>query len=271
MERTDQYLLGHSAAEQERLRQQPKQLEPEARWLLDQLGIQPGWRAIEIGCGPQGVLDLLAQRVGPEGTVLGLDTSGDAVRLARAFVAEHGLANVEVVQGDGKATGLPRASFDVAHARLVLVNVPEPERVVAELAALVRPGGVVALHEADWSAHGCEPPLPAWTRLQQAFEAYSRANGIDLRVGRRTPALLRAAGLADVQVRPVIHLYPPGHPRRPIFPQFVENVRERLVGRGLLGDGELGDLLASVRAHLDDPDTLVISHLFFQAWGRRPA
>ena len=66
MQTSETYLLGHSRAEQERLRDQPKQLEPEARWLLDQLAIRPGDRAIDLGCGPQGVLDLLAERVGKE-------------------------------------------------------------------------------------------------------------------------------------------------------------------------------------------------------------
>jgi SAM-dependent methyltransferase len=270
MAQAERYLLGHSLAEQQRLQQQPGELAPESRWLLDQLGIQPGVRAIDLGCGPQGVLDLLAERVGPQGWVVGMDMSAHAVHLATEFAANHGLSNVEVRQGNAKDTGLPRSSFDVAHARLVLVNVPEPERVVAEMVALVRPGGVVALHEADWMAHFCEPPSPAWSRLMAALEAHAGAQGIDLYIGRRVPALLRAAGLVEVQVRPVIHVYPPGHSRRPIFHQFVGNVREQVLAQGLLTASEMDDLMATLQAHLDDPETLVVSHLFFQAWGRRP-
>jgi hypothetical protein len=104
----------------------------------------------------------------------------------------------------------------------------------------------------------------------EVFEANARENGIDLFIGRKLPALLRAAGLVDVQVNPVIHVYPPGHPRRPIFYQFVENVRSQLVARGLLSDGDVDDLLGTLDAHLDDPETLVVSHLYFQAWGRKP-
>jgi SAM-dependent methyltransferase len=270
MAQSERYLLGHSVAEQQRLQQQPQELAPESRWLLDQLGIQPGARAIDLGCGPQGVLDLLAERVGPQGAVVGVDMSAHAVHLATTFAAEQRLHNVEVRLGNAKETGLPRASFDVAHARLVLVNVPEPERVVAEMVALVRPGGVVALHEADWMAHFCEPPSPAWTRLMQVLEAHARAQGIDLHIGRRVPALLRAAGLVDVQVRPVIHVYPPGHSRRPIFQQFVGNVREQVLAQGVVTSAEMDDLMATLRTHLDDPETLVVSHLFFQVWGRRP-
>jgi hypothetical protein len=63
---------------------------------------------------------------------------------------------------------------------LVLVNVPEPEKIVAEMAALVKKGGAVALHEADWCAHICDPPLPAWDRLIEALVCYSKAKGMDL-------------------------------------------------------------------------------------------
>ena len=95
--------------------------------------------------------------------------------------------------------------------RLVLVNVPEPERIVREMVSLVRPGGWVASFEADFLAHICDPPLPAWTRLLDAYTAYSAAQGIDLFVGRRTHRLFRDAGVADIRVDAVVHVYPPGH------------------------------------------------------------
>jgi ubiquinone/menaquinone biosynthesis C-methylase UbiE len=270
MPQTEEYLLGHRSAEQDRLRRQAEELADETRWLLDQFTLPPSARAIDVGCGPQGILDLLSERVGPTGTVVGLERSAQTVELARAFVAERHLANVEVSQGDAAATGLPRGSFDLAHARLVLVNVPEPERVVAEMVALVRPGGVVALHEADYIAHVCEPPSPAWARLLQVIETYSRTNGIDLFVGRRVFRMLRAAGLVGVQVHPVIHVYPHGHPRRTILLDFVENLRDRILAQGLIADAELVDLVVSLQDHLGDPDALVVSHLFFQVWGRKP-
>jgi SAM-dependent methyltransferase len=226
----DDYLLGYRAAEVGRVRGHPQHFAAATGWLLDQLGIAPGWRAIDLGCGPQGVLDLLAERVGADGLVVGLEQHAPTVEQARAWVTERGLANVAVVPGDARATGLPRASFDLAHARLLLVNVPQPEGIVAEMAALVRPGGV-ALQEADLVTLVCDPPLAAWERLARVYAAYAREGGIDLQVGRRLPALLRAAGLRDPQVRPVAEVCPPGHPRRALLPHFVENVQDRLLAR----------------------------------------
>ncbi len=266
----DEYLLGHSANEEERLRRQPRELAPDSRQLLDQLNIRPGDRAIDIGCGPHGILDLLSERVGANGKVVGLERNESTVELARRFIAEHNLLNVEVVQADAKATGLPRASFDLVHARLVLVNVPEPQRVVEEMIALARPGGLVASHEADWGAFLCDPPSPTWDRLLQVFEAYSRNNGIDLFVGRKTHQMFRAAGLSDIQANPVIHSYPPGHNRRNILCDFLENVKDRILAESLMTESEFHERQIELKRHLDDANTLVISHLFVQVWGRKP-
>jgi len=271
MAQSDPYFLGYRQAEQERLQHQAEELAPESNWLFDQLGLPLNARVVEIGCGPRGCLDLLAERVGPQGTVVGVERSAEEVQVARKFVAERHLDTVEVLQADARATGLPHASFDLATARLVLVAVPEPEQIVAEMMALVRPGGVVALHEADYVAHVCDPPLPAWTQLMQAMETYAQRNGVDMFLGRRIPRMLRDAGLVDIQTRPLIHVYPLGHPRRMIFLQFVENLRERLLAQAVLSEPQLDELVGALKRHLEDPNTLVVSHLFLQAWGRKPA
>ena len=265
----DQYFLGHASAEQQRLRQQAEELAEESAWLFDRIGIRPGARVVEVGCGPQGCLELLSERVGVEGSVVGIEISDEAVGLARAFLDERRITNAQVLHGDAKSAALPHESFDLATARLVLVNIPEPEALIAEMVALVRPGGTVALHEADWRAHVCDPPLPEWDRLMAALEAYATRNGIDLFVGRRLPRMLAAAGLSDVRVNPLIHAYGPGHSRRPIFLQFVNNLRERIVAEGLISEAEFANCTAALSRHLDDPMTLVLSHVFVQAWGRK--
>ena len=185
----DPYVLGYRRAEQERLQEQAQQLAHESRWLFDQIGVAAGARVVEIGCGPHGCLELLAGRVEPSGRVVGIERSQDAFELAREMIRARGLRNVEVLCRDARSTELPRGSFDFATARLVLVNVPSPEQIVAEAVALVRPGGWVAFHEADWIAHVCDPPSDAWTALVELFVTYSEKNGIDPFIGRRLPRL----------------------------------------------------------------------------------
>ena len=270
MAQRDEYLLGYRRAEQERLQEQARQLADESSWLFDQLAITSGARVVEVGCGPQGCLDLLAQRVGPSGNVIGVERSDEAVQMAREMLREQGLGNVEIVHGDARATGLPRGEFDLVTSRLVLVNVPRPEEIIAEAVALVKAGGIVAFHEADYVAHVCDPQLAAWDRALEVLNTYSCSAGIDLFIGRKLPRLLRDAGVDEIEVRPLVHMYPPGHGRRTILLDFVENLSGRLVETGTIGADELEALKRSLRQHLDDPNTVVVSHLFLQAWGHKP-
>jgi len=154
--------------------------------------------------------------------------------------------------------------------RFVLVNVPEPERIVREMVSLVRPGGWVASFEADSVSLVCDPPSPAWTRLLDAFIAYSSAQGIDLFVGRRTHRLFRDAGVVDIHADTVVHVYPPDHNGRLILRDFINNVREKMIEAGFIDRSVLEKDVSDLERHLSDPATLVTSHLFFRLCGRVP-
>lgn len=269
----DVYALGADTDETARLRRQSEELQPEARALLarlGELGLRPGQTALDLGCGPRGVLDLLAEAVGPGGRVVGLDADPAHVAAARQFAFSQGLANVEVLAGDARHTSLPAESFDLVHTRTLLVTIPEPAEVVAEMARLARPGGLVASQEADAEFSICYPPLPEWDRLLALFRASFPRAGADLRLGRRLPELFREAGLTDVGATVYAGSYPAGHSRRTVIPDLVCSLHPVILGLGLAGERELADVDAAVRAHLADPRTLVMPHLLVTAWGRKP-
>jgi SAM-dependent methyltransferase len=205
-------------------------------------------------------------------SVLGIDRSARFVESARHFAADLGLKQVEVREGDAYDTGLPRRSFDGAHMRLVLVNVPRPELIVREMVSLVKPGGWVASFEAAYAMPDVtEPPAPEYSRLRIAYEAYARSEEIDLGIGRRTHRLFREAELTDVEVDAVVHVYPVGHSRRSIFRDFVNNVQGKLVDGGFISRADLEADLGLFEEKLADPEVLVISQPFFRLWGRVPA
>jgi SAM-dependent methyltransferase len=267
------YALGADTDEAARLRRQSAELQPEARALLarlGELGLRPGQTALDLGCGPRGVLDLLADAVGPAGRAVGLDADPAHVAAARQYAFSQGLANVEVLAGDARHTGLPAASFDLVHTRTLLVTIPEPAEVVTEMVRLAKPGGLVASQEADAELSICYPPLPEWDRLLALFRASFPRAGADMRLGRRLPELFREAGLTDVGAAVYASTYPPGHSRRTVIADLVRSLHPVILGLGLAGERELADVDAAVRAHLADPRTLIMPHLLVTAWGRKP-
>ncbi|MGI9148561.1 MAG: methyltransferase domain-containing protein, partial [Chloroflexota bacterium] len=234
---------------------------PEARTLLDRFAVRPGWRAVDVGCGPVGILDVLAERVGPTGEVVGVDREPRSVAMARDLVAERGLANVRVVEADASATGLPRSSFDLVHARLVLVTVPDPERVLAEMIALAHVGGWVAVQDLDPITHFCEPPHPAWNAVYEGFLTLQRENSNDVHLGRRLFGMLRAAGLADVDMTVATQVCHAGDFYMTQLPTITRSIWSQLVARRLFTDAELSALVAALERHLADPGTVVVRSL----------
>jgi SAM-dependent methyltransferase len=265
------YALGSSAGESARLQRQADELAPDSAALLDRAGVRPGQAAIDLGCGPRGILDLLAGRVSPGGRVVGLDADPAHTAMAAAFVSARALSGVEIVTADARHTGLPAGSFDLVHARTLLVNLPDPAAVMAEIARLAKPGGAVAVAEPDTEHALCYPPNRAFDRICEIFPVVFSRNGADPAIGRRVPELFRDAGLTDIKVESRTQMYPPGNSRRTIRLDLVNAMRPQIVEMGLASGPELDELDAAARPHLEDPRTVVMSGLLFLVWGHKPA
>jgi ubiquinone/menaquinone biosynthesis C-methylase UbiE len=265
------YPLGGTAAELERLLAQARGYEFQANRLLDQIDVQPGWRALDIGCGPIGILNLLSARVGSHGHVVGLEREERFVDMARAEIARRGLDNVQIVQADALSSGLPRESFDVVHARLVMVNVSAREQLLTEMIALACPGATIVLEEIDNVSWLCHPAHPSWTVFIDAFHTMFHANGGNGFIGRAIPGMMQAAGLQSVQTQIDVDTPLPGDYRRTHLVSLMDSLRDKLIERGVIGEQELVEHRSALLAHLERPETVVIDKLFVQAWGRKPS
>jgi SAM-dependent methyltransferase len=263
------YIFGSTLGEQQRLIAQANELEHQARWLLDHVGIQQGWRVIDVGCGPMGILNLLSEQVGPRGEVVGLENVPRFAAMAKDEIARRGLANVKLVQADALSSGLQTNSYDFVHERLVMTNIPAPEKVLAEMTALVRPGGVVAVEEVDDASWLCEPAHSSWHTLVNAYHNAFRANGGNVFFGRRVPELLRSAGLIDVQCKVHVNTVSPRSYRREHLLSLLDSLHDKVVSLGILTEEELAAQKTCLAKHLDDPNTVVIDMLLVQAWGRK--
>jgi ubiquinone/menaquinone biosynthesis C-methylase UbiE len=172
------------------------------RQVLDLLGLRPGQRVLDLGCGPGTDLAAMAEVVAPDGSVVGVDRDPVMLAEARARTARHRL--VEIRGGDVHALPLSDGSVDRARADRVLQHVEDPSRVLAEFRRVARPGGRIVLAEPDWEGLLVDSRDPAVGRELTRFIATERIrNGT---VGRGLARLCAEAGLgvrAVVTVAPV--------------------------------------------------------------------
>ncbi|MFH8219050.1 class I SAM-dependent methyltransferase [Streptomyces sp. NPDC018057] len=229
---------------------------------LDALGVAPGWRCWEVGAGGTSVVSWLADRVGPTGRVVATDI--DTTRLAATARPP-----VEVRTHDVGAEEPPGEGFDLVHARLVLVHIPDRERALRSMIAALRPGGRLLLEDADPALqpltcpdeHG--PAEELANRLRRGFRRLLAGRGADLAYGRTLPRLLREAGLGRVEAEA---FFPVASPACTVLESAtVRQIRGRLVAAGLATDEEIDRHLANVATGTMDLATAPM----FSAWGHK--
>jgi len=230
---------------------------------LAELGVAPGMRCLEVGGGGGSVGAWLAERVGPDGSVLVTDIEPRWL----AGLPAHG--NVRVVRHDIAQEELPEGEFDLVHARLVLLHLPERRAALDRMVRALRPGGLLVLDEFDC---GWVPVLAA--PGPESAELFERAHdtvmgvlagaGADIRWGLHAYEALCAAGLTDVASSTWAEAWPGGSSGIRLHQVNIRDLNGKLTGDGLTE----GDLDRCLRL-LDDPAFAVNSYPLITTWGRR--
>lgn len=186
--RSERYPFRNSSGSEGRRLEQLEALgDPVTISALEALGVGPGWRCAELGAGGGSIVRWLADRVGTEGAVTAVDR--DTTRLTDLARRE----NVEVVEGDLAAMGLPESAFDLVHTRSVLMHLEDPDRVVRNAVASLRPGGRVLFEESDGAPGAAveDGPAPFMAVFVPIVRRWTWAGGL--------AGLLESLGLVDVE------------------------------------------------------------------------
>lgn len=190
------YALRLDAAEVDRYQRMAAAARAEEGDAWQRAGIVPGARVVDLGCGPGATLIAMAETVGPDGLVQGIDGDPEAVVTATRLIAEMDLGNATAAVGDVGESGLDPGSSDVVVLRHVLAhNGPIEQRIVDHAASLVVPGGCVYLVDIDSTMFRMRPQPPVLAELWDRYREFHLLRGNDLQVWLRLPDLLEAAGL----------------------------------------------------------------------------
>ena len=236
-----EYVLGHhNRGERERLELMSRLLDPMHRRHIDALGIGPGARTLEAGCGNGTVSAWLAQRVAPGGRAVAVDLDLSLV--------DAELPNLELRKADILAGPVQPGNFDLVTARAVLHHVARTEAAVANLVASVRPGGAILLIEPDFLPVNVAEPASV-RAFWDGWLAWSRRAGIDYTIGRRLPAMLAGLGMEDIEATADTALYNGGSPWALYWTETVVELRGRLVASGDLDERSIDAFLE----HCADP------------------
>lgn len=192
----DHYALGRTPEEYERLRAQSRVWEAATARLFDQVGLAAGARCLDAGCGPGETMRTMAQRVGPDGWVIGVDVDEPlgAQALRSLHAAGHHQCAFECADVSA-ADRIPGGPFDLVFARLLLFHVHDRVGVLRRLWDWVAPGGHLVVQDYDVEPCGVLPELATIDEFRRVVPGAFEGAGCDIRAGHHLPLLFGAAGI----------------------------------------------------------------------------
>jgi SAM-dependent methyltransferase len=229
---------------------------------LEQRGVGRGWHCLEVGAGSGSIASWLADRVGPTGRVLATD-------IDPRFLESLKRPNLEVRRHDIAVDPLPEAAFDLVHARLVLMHLPDREKALAHMISALKPGGWLVDEEYDSASMPPDPavsPVEVLLKTQVALMRLLEDRGVNRRYGRLLFGRLRAHGLLSVCAEARVFMWQSGSPGASILRANYEQLREAMIDGNYVTQQQFDEDVA----RLDDPDFMMPSGILWSAWGRRP-
>ena len=224
---------------------------------LEALNLQRGAVCLEVGAGGGSIARWLSGHVSP-GRVVATD-------LDTALLEHLAIPGVEVQRHDIGGDPLPEHTFDLVHARLVLMHLADAEPVLARMARALKPGGWLVVEEFDVALSASHGDVGIIPKTSLAFRAALERAGVDLACGRRLPALFRAAGLEDVGAEGRTALWTGRSAgARLMYANYV-GMRDAILTTRLVDPGEFTRDLE----RLFDPRFVTISPVMWSVWGRR--
>jgi len=171
------------------------------------LRLAPGERVLDIGSGPGFLALEMAEQVGPNGSVHGIDPSDSMLAIATANAPAPGSAPVQFGAGEATALPFPDATFDVVTATQVYEYLPDLPAALAEASRVLRPGGRLLVLDTDWDSivwHSSDPD-----RMRRVLTAWDQ-HLADPYLPRRLTGLLTGSGFTVTQ-RAVLPLLNAGY------------------------------------------------------------
>jgi len=240
------------------------------RRLLATLGVQAGWRILDVGTG-FGSTPMESAVLAPV-DAMGIDADEsmvDVTEAVRIEAAKRGCfvpgSRVTFLSGDAYALSHPDASFDLATARFVFQHLRNPAGAASELARVVKPGGLACLVDVDDGLSVTYPePSADYRRLAEALTAMQERAGGGRHVARTLPARLDAAGFDVLGV----HLIPvaqyrssqPGDVNRTFLVERFRTARSDMVGQ-FISEDECDECLNRFAAEIVPAECVAGAHL----------
>jgi 2-polyprenyl-3-methyl-5-hydroxy-6-metoxy-1,4-benzoquinol methylase len=237
---------------------------------LERASINNAARAADIGCGTGAVSRWMASRMGPAARVDAIDIAPEQIEVAKGIEVEGGASPIYYHLGSAYEPGLPEDVYDVVFCRLVLCHLKDPQKAVAQMARLLRPGGRLVLVDMDLRDTFTMPHCASYPAyINECVIPYQTKINVDYSVGLKLPQLIMDAGLKTDFItadQPILRDGPGKH----LWEKTWTFALQRAVPEGVVTMERGMELIAGMEKHTANPEVWVAVAKMFAAVGKKP-
>jgi ubiquinone/menaquinone biosynthesis C-methylase UbiE len=263
----DTYVMGRTAEETERIRQQSVLLEAPTSALLDRAALAPGDRCLDVGCGPGEVMRQMGERVGARGHVTGIDMNGAVGRDAADRLNALGPATYEFVEDDILSADLPAGGFSVVFTRLLLIHLHDPVAALRRMWKWTAPGGTLAVVDFDLRALPQEDD-PLCEIFRVSHGVFTGA-GLNPRFGATVPNCFEDAGIGTPDGAEMTAMYGPMSEVASYIAATYRSFLPMALQFGVTDEARSAAFLADMESRAGRDPEWVVGPLIVSAWKRK--
>lgn len=224
---------------------------PYSQYFLTDIGLKPGMKVIELGCGTGIMTSWIAKHVGNNGHVIAVDASSEQLRYAEMNAKKQGLSNIEFVNINAEEINFEKESFDFAYSKLLLMHLQNPALILNKLYQILKPKGILSCEEPTASSLLTHPHNESIEKMNMHFIRLGEKRGIDFNIGDKLPELFINLSLSLIRprfIQPIISI----KMAKEFLLLGVKEISDTMIKENIISEQELLNILNDINASGDE-------------------
>ena len=267
----DEYIMGRTSEEYQRLRKQPLLWEPVTNRILEDIGVATGYNCLDVGCGPAEVSRIMGRMARPGGTITGIDTDAGLGQEAFGVLKDTIDCGFNFIEGNVEEIDtIEGHPFDVTFVRFVLIHLGDPLAAVKKIYSWTKPGGYIVVQEYDFISWEVYPEFDAWKEFKKVWYGVCEKAGRDTRIGLKLPSIFVDAGIGIPEGTDVVGRSGTLERAAPMILAGYKSVLPVALKMGLTTEARSQKFYEQMQNAPKENFYSALSPLLVSAWARKP-
>jgi SAM-dependent methyltransferase len=247
-------------------------LAPATKRVFHAVGLGPGWRCLDVGCGPGAVMQLMGELAGPSGEVTGIDRDATSGREAIERLQATGTSRYRFIEADMESTDeIGGELFDLTFARLALLYARDPVALLRKMYRWTKPGDYIAVQDYYVRTLNLYPKLEAAFELVRVINETHEREGWDMEFALKLPILFAEAGIGAPDGTDMNIAMTALEPFALMYPMLCRSILPKAIKLGVTTDARMQTVFREVeQALLDGRQYSALWPLMIGLWKRKP-